>query len=39
MAAPAALAARSDDQHALAVDVADLERCHLGHAQAGTIRH
>jgi hypothetical protein len=39
VAAPASLAALDDDQHAPAVDVAHLERRHLGHAQAGTIGH
>ena len=37
LAMPASLAALDHNQHALAVDVADLERCHLGDAQSGTI--
>jgi len=37
IAIPAALATLDPEQHAFAVDVADLERCNLSHAQAGTI--
>ncbi len=36
---PAALATLDADQHALAVDIGDLERRDLGHAQAGAIGH
>ena len=37
MATAAALAALDLDEHALAVDIADLERGHLSHAQAGAV--
>ena len=37
VAIPAALATLDPDQHALAVDVGDLERRDLGHAQASAI--
>jgi hypothetical protein len=37
VAGAAALAALDADQHALAVDVGHLERCHFGDAQAGIV--